>query len=281
MIDSSVTLTSVVSKLNAVILSGRDLAGRLSTSLLMPEEVKGLADEYISWENQNLLLLRSLFVDNRFFHQYIESTNGFDKDFSDAREFGLCYEKLPRVINAQVRSIEAIKFIIEPEQCGNMSKSEGNYCSVGANSRKVFVVHGHNEQLREKAARLIENLGMEPIVIVDEPGSTKTVIEKIEGNSDVGFTIVLMTGDDIGYKKGEDDNKKERARQNVVFELGYFIGKLGRGRVACLYDKNIELFSDIYGFYPIEIDSGEAWRFKLAEELKKAGFSIDANKLLK
>jgi len=104
-------------------------------------------------------------------------------------------------------------------------------------------------------------------------------MEKFLKHSDVGFAIILMTADDMGKAKNER-KPQARARQNVVFEWGYFVGKLGRDRVCALYQKGIALPSDLNGFVYIPLDSSGHWRLDLLKELKAAGYSVDANKLL-
>ena len=146
-------------------------------------------------------------------------------------------------------------------------------------SKKVFIVHGHNDSIKINTARILEKIGLQPIILHEQPNNGKTIIEKFEQNSEVGFAIVLLTSDDVGKSKKEE-NLMSRARQNVILELGYFIGKLGRSRVVSLYEHGIEIPSDMYGVVYIEIDNSEAWKFTLCKELKSAGYDIDLNKII-
>lgn len=147
-------------------------------------------------------------------------------------------------------------------------------------SRKVFIVHGRNEAAREKAARLLEKLGLEPIILHEQPNRGRTIIEKFSDHSDVAYAVVLCTGDDIGGLTNEGPEKqKRRARQNVIFELGFFIGKLGRDRVCALYEKGVEIPSDYQGVVFILLDDAGAWKLSLGKEIKAAGLVIDMNKL--
>ncbi len=117
---------------------------------------------------------------------------------------------------------------------------------------KVFIVHGSDEITKTQAEALIPRIGMEPIVLHRRPDQGQTIIEKFEGESDVSFAIVLLTPDDEGRKKGEP-NLRSRARQNVVFELGYFFAKLGREKVICITKGDIERPSDIDGIIYMNI----------------------------
>lgn len=147
-----------------------------------------------------------------------------------------------------------------------------------AAGNKVFVVHGRETALREKAARFLEKAGLEPIILAEQPGKSQTLIEKLEEYGDVAFAVVLLTGDDIG---GENAGElKPRARQNVVFELGYFVGLLTRKRVTALVDQRIEIFSDIDGVNYVPVDPADAWKNALARELQAAGFEIDLKALV-
>lgn len=147
-------------------------------------------------------------------------------------------------------------------------------------SKKIFVVHGHDSQIKESVARFLERIGLEPIILHEQPNSGLTVPEKLEAFSAVGFAVILLTPDDVGGLAIEPDKLKPRARQNVILELGYFLGKLSRRRVCALY-KNVEIPSDYQGVLYVEYDGAGGWRTKLAQELVEAGFSINLDALLR
>tara|TARA_R110000764_G_scaffold14092_2_gene40440 strand:- start:286 stop:1116 length:831 start_codon:yes stop_codon:yes gene_type:complete len=151
---------------------------------------------------------------------------------------------------------------------------------VRSQSNRVFIVHGHDESAQNKAARFVEKLGFEAIILHEKASSGRTIIEKIEHYSDVGFAIVLYTPDDVGNVKSEAENLNVRARQNVVFEHGYLIGRLGRENVSALVDGKLELPNDISGVVYINLDEGSAWQLQLAKEMKQSGYDIDMNKLI-
>ncbi len=145
-------------------------------------------------------------------------------------------------------------------------------------SKKIFIVHGHDQGVREAVARFLERIEFEPIILHEQANQGHTIIEKIEKHGDVGFAIVLLTPDDEGCKKG--DALKPRARQNVVLELGYFIAKLGRNRVCALKRGEVELPSDFGGVVYESYDESGGWKQSLAKELRAAGYEIDWNKVM-
>lgn len=146
-------------------------------------------------------------------------------------------------------------------------------------NNKIFIVHGHDHGALQSVARYLEKHRFEAIILHEQANSGRTIIEKIEVNSDVGFAIVLLTPDDLGKAKNEEE-LSPRARQNVILELGYFIGKLGRDRVCALKSAELEIPSDYVGVVWTEMDKAEAWKFHLAKELKAAGYDIDMNRVI-
>ena len=150
----------------------------------------------------------------------------------------------------------------------------------GTRSKRVFIVHGHDKLLLTTAARFIERLGYESVILHEQANKGMTIIEKIEANTYVGFAIVLYTPDDKGNIASEADAGilNFRARQNVVFEHGYLIAKLTRANVVPLMSGNVETPSDISGFvYVNDVN----WQIDIAKEMVGAGYEVDFNRLLK
>lgn len=143
--------------------------------------------------------------------------------------------------------------------------------------RRVFVVHGHDDGMRETVARFIEKLDLDPVVLLEQPNAGRTLVEKFEAHADVGFAVVLLTPDDEGRAAETTEPYSRRARQNVILELGYFIGRLGRSRVCALHKGNVELPSDIHGVLWVALDDAGAWRLRLAREIKAIGIDVDLN----
>ena len=142
----------------------------------------------------------------------------------------------------------------------------------------VFIIHGRDDGTKETVARFISQLQLKPIILHEQPNQGQTIIEKFEQHAEVAFAIALLTPDDTGGLVGEKQSNKPRARQNVIFEFGYFIGRLGRHRVCALTKGNVEIPSDYDGVLYIPFDESGAWKMELVKELKTAGFDVDANR---
>lgn len=145
--------------------------------------------------------------------------------------------------------------------------------------RKVFVVHGHDGAAQQAVARYLEKIGFESIILHERANQGRTVIEKIEAEAGVGFAVVLLTPDDEGRALGGD--LQPRARQNVMLELGYFLGKLGRNRVCALKRGDLEIPSDFAGVVWELMDDGHGWKQSLGRELEAAGYAVDWNKVMR
>lgn len=153
--------------------------------------------------------------------------------------------------------------------------SQGTSIKKAKEYKKVFIVHGHDNALKQEVARIVEKQGLEAIILSEQANRGKTIIEKFEENVDVGAAICLFTGDDYGKAK-DATSENLRARQNVVFEAGYFMGKLGREKVILIADANIEVPSDLQG---VVYTSKNMWQTDVLRELKAIGYKVDFNKL--
>jgi predicted nucleotide-binding protein len=144
----------------------------------------------------------------------------------------------------------------------------------------IFVVHGHAHAVLHEAVRVLERgTGREVTVLHEQPNAGRTILEKFEDHAvTAAFAVVLLTGDDAGGVSAGADIRL-RGRQNVIFELGFFFGKLGRQRVAVLLEEGIEKPSDIDGLVYINLDSASAWKYVLARELEAADISVDRSRI--
>jgi len=173
------------------------------------------------------------------------------------------------------------KILFRDTQTPTVPRPAGAKAAAGSNP--VFVVHGHDDAMKEAVARTLEKLGLDPVILHQKPNKGRTIIEKFTDYATVSFAVVLLSPDDVGRKRTESNKHLQtRARQNVVLELGFFLGKLGRERVVSLYrnQRNFEIPSDYSGVLFVPFDPGGRWQYDLVRELKSAGYSVDANKLL-
>lgn len=198
----------------------------------------------------------------------------------DARD---AYEARQYLAEGKTQSIvmltQAIRFLEEEITDAELSGAASAVAETSEKaSRKVFVVHGHDHGAKDAVARFLDKLELKAIILQEQPDRGMTIIEKFEAYAnEVGFAVVLLTPDDIGGAILADA-PTSRARQNVIFELGYFVGKLGRGKACLMRKGDVEIPSDLYGVIYTNIDAAEGWKLKLVKELKAAGLPFDANK---
>jgi len=158
-------------------------------------------------------------------------------------------------------------------------KVKSTTTTKGKNSKnKVFIVHGHDYHLKNDLEAFLNSIGIKSIVLHREADEGLTIIEKFEKHSDVQFAFILLTTDDISYsvkdikKQEKDRNNEYRARQNVIFEFGYFVGKLGRSATCCIYKEGVTLPTDISGLLYKEVKTKiEDIGYSIIKELKSAG----------
>ena len=239
-------------------------------------------EEFNHWDDYNSEYLKQSF--NNEYNEYKDRYDkcamliGFGKNrqgpqgkllnFKESVEVKLTY------IKKLLGKADLLKSSVEEENKSTIEMKE-----VTAKTNNIFIVHGHNDHIKIDVARTIEKLGLQPIILSEQPYQGQTIIEKFELHSDVGFAVILLTADDLGRVKTSDEDKY-RARQNVIIEMGYFIGKLGRSNVFPMHEDGVELPSDLHGILYISIDAAKTWKFKLVKELNAAGYDVNANKIL-
>lgn len=169
-------------------------------------------------------------------------------------------------------------YVASSNQIETKPKVYENKMTAQAN-KKIFVVHGHDEHAKEMVARFLEKNDFDAIILHEKASAGKTIIEKIEAHADVGFAVILLTPDDLGRANG-DDELQSRARQNVILEWGYFMGKLGRDKVCAFKSGELEIPTDFSGIIWNPLDSMGAWKHTLLKELREAGYDLDSSKLI-
>jgi predicted nucleotide-binding protein len=198
--------------------------------------------------------------------------------YVDAQIFSAYLTVLLSLQNGKAKIVKT-KNIIPIRQSDDDGDSSSKPIEGITTKSKVFIVHGHDGEAKSEVARFIEKLGPQAIILHELPNKGRTIISKFrEEAADVGFAIILMTPDDHGGIAAQ--NTRPRARQNVIFELGFFIGALRPDKVAALVKGDIERPSDFDGVVYTELDERGAWRWELGKELQAAGFQIDWNKAM-
>lgn len=271
------------SEFKAALLSRIELGSELIERIVTnTDELEQNRQDYYSWNNYNSELLKQSFnnEENEYKVSYNRVNHGFffgggpNSPSEELKELKKDINNKVRFLQQLVDAVELMKSEVEP-----IPPKRAFPTTSASDSKDIFIVHGHNEEIKITIARVIEKLGLNPVILHEKPNEGKTIIEKFEAHSKVGFAIILLTDDDEGKSKSEIDLKK-RARQNVVLELGYFIGKLNRNRVLPLYTENVELPSDMQGVLYTLLDKSGNWKFAVVRELKAAGYEVDANRLL-
>ncbi len=267
-------------RLEARIPLAKEIApGRIKTA----DELESAESRQAKWTALNLELLSRIFTADEYASEYaasvipvhVPSDRYYDVSLADLER------RLNRSVAQQVVCLESVTERLEliPE-AGRPAQHDGGSPAT----REVFVVHGHDEAAREEVARLIAKCGLTPIILHEQASGVRTVIEKLERYSNVSFVVVLLTPDDVGGPAPENvagvGRLRPRARQNVIAELFYFIGKLGRDKVCALKKGEIEIPSDIGGVVYNPMDAGGGWKTTLLRELEAAGHEIDWRKAL-
>ena len=212
---------------------------------------------YSTWKNQAIIYIQNVLKDEGALKRFEEEGDNFEKHYYKPVHI----ENMIGILNAYLLS----------GADGDEQPKEENIIT-----NKIFVVHGHGESVNQEVARTIEKLGLEAIILREQPNVGKTIIEKFEDYAkDVSFAVIILTADEK-----MEGVSQFRARQNVIFEMGYFMGALGRKNVMCLLQENVEKPGDIDGVVYTLIDKAGVWKYSLVKELKASGYDVDANKVL-
>ena len=251
----------------------------LKTNIQTMDDFERLKKEFSSWHDYNLELLKQSFN---------EPYNEYRKQYDEVGSWGSFFlggrttpaQEVKEFIDKFNSKVDNLKKLVQKTDLLKSSEVEpdAQQEEIELDKAQVFIVHGHDDLAKVETARFIEQLGFKPIILHEQASSGQTIIEKIENYSNVGFGVVLYTPCDIGAKKGNETELKHRARQNVVFEHGYLIGKIGRKNVAALVKGDVEIPNDISGVVYISMDND--WKLDLAKELRNSGYQVDMNKVI-
>lgn len=267
----TVSRAQLDAELDAQIAAGKELRDREVTDA---EGVKRLRADHYTWDEFNYDLLKLRFSDDSMATTYRGVSFGSIVDDDDP---GNELRDRREDLGSDVRKLESIQarlaIYAEPPDRADQPTREG-----APVAKRVFVVHGRSAGKRDEVARVLERIGLEATILSERPNAGQTLIEKFESNAgEVAYAVVILTGDDEGGLRGGPT--RPRGRQNVVLELGFFYGRLGRGRVCLLFEKDVELPSDISGIAYVPFDESGAWPMLLARELRQAGLPVDMNRL--
>lgn len=246
----------------------------MATPIGSATDSEAMQSAYYKWDEYNQELLTRFFSTPALAREYL---GFFHVEIDDS--FIANAQNIADAIRFRNDRLDSIRNRLELIPVAAGVKALAPKPASRPSSKKVFVVHGQDEGAKQTAARFLEKLGLEAIILHEQVTKSMTIIEKLEHYSDVNFAVVLLTADDVGTIRTDAGNLQPRARQNVILELGFFVGKLGRQHVCALQCDPIELPSDFLGVGYIPMDSHGAWRYTLAKELKAVGFSIDMNEI--
>ena len=196
------------------------------------------------------------------------SDQSFGSGFSNQEK-----AKLREIANNSDVLYRKVRLLLSPPASKNMMNDN-------VRSNKIFLIHGSDNEMKFDVSKVLETLDLDPIILHENSDMRKNLIEKIDDYSHVSFAIVLLSSDDLAYSKEKTpDDNKYKTSQNVIFELGYFLGRLGKQNVSVIYKKrnDFEIPNDYAGVRLIEYKMG--WYYELVKDLKNCNFKVDVNKL--
>lgn len=240
------------------------------------EAADGAPLDFEAWVNGTEVVVRSIFGNASPMHNKVTGVSYWPgivyeetspSDYANAQRVG---------VQETIALLKAAKLELEITE-GPSSSSNTPADPAREPSERIFIVHGRDDARKYALSSFLQNLtGTQPVILHQQPNAGQVLIEKFEATAtSAGYSVVLLTADDLGRAKElATDDERPRARQNVVFEMGFFFGLLGRKRVAVLYDHGVELPSDITGIVYIALDDAGAWKGQLASEISHAGLQI-------
>lgn len=242
-------------------------------------DTESLAEHFSAWDRTNEDILSRIFDGTKYAEDYKHSV----AIYFEGHEWQDDVQRYRTWTNGYLAYLRSLLENVLPMMAAlntvpSIASSNRGAVSPSEKTGHVFIVHGHNHLQREEVRVVLLRLELQPIVLDEEAAAGQTLIEKLENHAHrAEYAIVLFTADDLGQAK-DADRLTPRPRQNVLYELGFFHGKLGRPRVCLLLEKGVDPPSDLEGLVYISLNEKD-WSLKLAKELKQAGLNIDLNKL--
>lgn len=246
----------------------------LCATIASPAALDKLRNDWGAWHDYNIDYLKKIFTNSNPADQYRRHAR-FSSPMNDFREE---VDDEKRDITFHVERLKSLLGRLDLIDCVNDNEISTATAMPMAVGRCIFLVHGHAETTRLKVDRFLRQLALDVTVLHEKPNEGRWLMDKFAHNAEqADFAVILLTADDEGRKRGAEV-LNPRARQNVIWEFGYFVAKLGLKRVVALRDEQIENPSDIEGLTYISLRC-EEWKLLLAREIKAAGISIDQNML--
>jgi predicted nucleotide-binding protein len=260
---------------------GRELGTR---SLSNGAEYESVRAAYRTWEDGTTEMLRQLFTTDEVADGFAGRMSIAVGDVPLSREIQYLQRDIASSVRRLEGTLERLPYfdVVAGAQAARPVPNGQSAPQDPSPSDTVFVVHGRDMPATRTVEAYLRKIGLDVIVLSDQASGGATLIEKIETHGDVGYVVALLTPDDVGSLWTGDDNDldlKPRARENVIFELGYFVGRLKRGRVAALVAEAVTLPSDLGGFVYIKFDASDTWKLAIVRDLTRAGFAIDPKRV--
>jgi predicted nucleotide-binding protein len=261
-------------KIQAQINEGEALLGAQPRS---ERELNDANEQRGIWSDYNRELLSQIFTTPAVADEYSSFTGGV---ISMNPSFGELVQEFRDSVQSSLTRLRSIYRRLDLFPAPDEQPVTPRRAREPRAGSSVFLVHGHNDAAKEAVARFLERLGVPVIILHEQPDKGRTIIEKFEAYSEVRYAVVLITGDDVGGSRSTPTALQPRGRQNVILELGYFLGALGRTHVCALKEEGVEVPSDLSGVLYVPLDPAGAWKLRLAGEMKAAGLEVDLNRAL-
>lgn len=274
-------LDEVKSRLNERLESGRMLMQRQVTN---EDQLEDLKKEYGKWNIFNVELLKQLFSTEQLANEYNSTTIGpMVVGMYHVESLGEKIGKFRDSLDTRLHRLDTIidRSVLFAAPSGNAQAVNSQSENARYDTKKVFIVHGRDDAAKANLEAFVREVGLEPIVLHRQADEGQTVIEKFEKHSKVGYAFILLTPDEVAYLASESSkpeaerNTERRARPNVIFEWGYFVGRLGRSRVCCISTGQVVVPSDMSGLVTKRYQSSvDEVAYSIIKDLRAAGYKI-------
>jgi len=271
----SLPATRPTPRLHARLLALQIQRGLTLTGRLEARGDETVAHDYQAWRECNARLLRLLITSHEVWESYLRTVCSSSHGRRPPPSTDLV-----EVVQAEIRDLVSVANRLGLSETEPEASVPAVRSGMLPADDKILLVYGRNVEAKEKVARFLMKLQLEPILLDEQAGRGRTLIEKFETQWPVAFVVALLTGDDVGGLAPGPRELRPRARQNVIFELGFSIATLGRERVCVLYEEGVELPSDFHGVEYQPLDAAGAWKAKLAKELHEARLRFDPLRIL-